>query len=327
MAPERTRRRLLVAGAAVLAGWHAPSRAQGYPSKPIRLVAPVAPGIGSDRYARTLAQKLSASLQQPVIVENRPGAGGSIGADLVAKAPPDGYTLLWGHNALFGTAPHVLKSTTFDVLKDFAPIAGNTVSYPYLYASVAFPVASLSDLLRLARQRPGALNYGSLGVASGPHIAMELLKHESGIALTHVPYKGSAEILRALVAGEIVAAFDYYMPLMAQVKAGRIKVLGVASLSRNPAARDVPTLHEQGMSGFDYFGWSGVFAPARTPKAVVDRLNVEIAKARGSPEMQTLMREAGSVELKGSPEQFAAFVRAEYERGARLVKISGATME
>lgn len=176
-----------------------PALAQGgWPSKPIRLIAPVAPGIGSDRYARLLAQKLTDSLKQPVIVENRPGAGGNIGADLVAKAPPDGYTLLWGHNALFGTAPHVIKSAPFDVLRDFVPVAGNAVSYPYLYASESFAVSSLADLLRLARQRPGALNYGSLGVASGPHIAMELLKHEAGIELTHVPYKGgSAEILRS----------------------------------------------------------------------------------------------------------------------------------
>ncbi len=321
--------RLLMAVAATLLFAAQPALAQGgWPSKPIRLIAPVAPGIGSDRYARLLAQKLTDSFKQPVIVENRPGAGGNIGADLVAKAPPDGYTLLWGHNALFGTAPHVIKSAPFDVLRDFVPVAGNAVSYPYLYASESFAVSSLADLLRLARQRPGALNYGSLGVASGPHIAMELLKHEAGIELTHVPYKGgSAEILRALVVGEIVVGFDYYMPLMAQVKAGRIKVLGVASLARNPAAPEIPTLHEQGLTGFEYFGWSGVFAPARTPKPIVDKLNAEIAKARASPEMQKMMRDAGSTELKGSSEEFGAFVRAEYERGARLVKLSGATLE
>jgi len=322
-------RRFLIVVAAVLSAANQPSSAQEvWPTKPIRLIAPVAPGIGSDRYARLLAQKLTVALKQPVIVENRPGAGGNIGADLVAKAPQDGYTLLWGHNALFGTAPHVLRSAPFDVLKDFVPVAGNAVSYPYLYASKSFPVESFSDLVRLARQRPGALNYGSLGIASGPHVAMEWLKHEARIDLTHVPYKGgSAEILRALAAGEIVVGFDYYMPLMAQVKSGRIKVLGVASLARNPAAPEIPTLHEQGLTGFEYFGWSGVFAPARTPKPIVDKLNAEIGKARASPEMQKLIRDAGSTELKGSPEEFAAFVRAEYERGARLVKLSGATLE
>jgi len=302
--------------------------AQSYPAKPIRLVASVAPGIGSDRYARLLAQKLGESLKQSVVVENRPGAGGMIAAEIVAKAPADGYTLLWGQNALFGTAPHVMKNDTLDVIKAFVAVAGNSVSYPYLYASPAFPIDSYADLIALAKQRPGVLNYGSLGVGSGPHIAMELLKHQAGIEMQHVPFRGgSAELLRALAAGDVAVAFDYYMPLMAQVKAGRIKVIGFGGKTRSAPMPDVRTLDEQGLKGFEYFGWSGIFARAGTPQAIVDRLNAEIAKARASTEVQKLYREAGSIELKGSAAEFGAFVRNEYERGRMLVKISGATID
>jgi tripartite-type tricarboxylate transporter receptor subunit TctC len=302
--------------------------AQSYPTKPIRLVASVAPGIGSDRFARLLAQKLSESLKQPVVVENRPGAGGMIAAELVAKAPGDGHTLLWGQNALFGTAPHVMKNEALDVIKAFAAVAGNAVSFPFLYASPAFPINSYADLIELAKQRPGALNYGSLGVGSGPHIAMELLKHQIGIEMQHVPFRGgSPDLLRALAAGDVAVAFDYYMPLMAQAKAGRIKVIGFGARQRSAAAPEVRTLDEQGLKGFEYFGWSGIFAPAGTPQAIVDRLNGEVAKARASPEVQKLYQEAGSIELKGSAADFGKFVRGEYERGRMLVKISGATVE
>jgi tripartite-type tricarboxylate transporter receptor subunit TctC len=304
---------------------------QSYPAKPIRLVASVPPGIGSDRYARLLAQKLGELLKQSVIVENRPGARGMIAAEIVAKAPPDGYTLLWGQNALFGTAPHVMKNDALDVIQAFVAVAGNSVSYPYLYASYAspaFPINSYADLVALAKQRPGALNYGSLGVGSGPHIAMELLKHQAGIEMQHVPFRGgSAELLRALAAGDVAVAFDYYMPLMAQARAGRIRVIGFGGKHRSAPTPEVRTLDEQGLKDFEYFGWSGIFARAGTPQAIVDRLNAEMAKARASVEVQKLYQEAGSIELKGSAAEFGAFVRNEYERGRMLVKISGATIE
>jgi tripartite-type tricarboxylate transporter receptor subunit TctC len=324
---DRARRRFIAGGmaAAVLPRW---ARADAYPSKPIRLIASVPAGIGSDRYARLFAQKLGEPLKQPVVVENRPGAGGMIAAEVVAKAPADGYTLLWGQNALFGTAPHVMKNDNLDVIKTFVGVAGNALSYPYLYASPAFPIDSYADLVARAKQKPGALNYGSMGVGSGPHIAMELLKHQAGLDMQHVPLRGgSAEVLRALVAGDIAVAFEYYMPLMAQVKAGRIKVIGLASRIRAASTSSVPTLDEQGLKGFEYFGWSGIFTRAGTPQAIVDRLNAEIAKARASPEVQKLYREAGSIELKGSAAQFGAFVRSEYERGRSLVEISGATIQ
>jgi tripartite-type tricarboxylate transporter receptor subunit TctC len=303
------------------------TEADVYPSRPIRLIASVPAGIGSDRFARVLAEKLGQLLKQPVVVENRPGAGGMIAAEVAVKAPADGYTLLWGQNALFGTAPHVMKNDRLDVIKAFAGVAGNAISYPYLYASPAFPIDSYADLVALAKRKPGALNYGSLGVGSGPHIAMELLKHRAGLDMQHVPLRGgSAEVLRALVSGDVAVAFDYYMPLMAQAKAGRIKVIGFASRERG-SAPEVRTLDEQGLEGFEYFGWSGIFARTGTPQPVVDRLNAEIARARASADVQKLYREAGSTELKGSAAQFSAFVRSEYERGRRLVEISGATIE
>jgi tripartite-type tricarboxylate transporter receptor subunit TctC len=324
---DRSRRRLILAGlgAGVLPKW---SHADSYPGKPIRLIASVPAGIGSDRFARVLAEALGRSLKQPVVVENRPGAGGMIAAEVVAKAPADGYTLLWGQNALFGTAPHVMRNDQLDVIKVFVGVGGNSISHPYLYASPAFPIASYVDLVTFVKRKPGALNYASLGVGSGPHIAMELLKHQAGLDMQHVPLRGgSAEVLRALVAGDVAVAFEYYMPLMAQVKAGRIKVIGFAAKARSRAAPNVPTLDEQGLKGFEYFGWSGIFARAGTPQRIVDRLNAEIAKARASADMQKLYQDAGSVELKGSASEFTEFVRSEYERGRTLVRISGATIE
>jgi len=326
--PNPTRRALLGAAIAVTA-LPGLARAQVYPSKPIRLITTVAAGSGSDRYARMYADGVGKLLGQQIVVDNRPGVSGNItGADLVARAKPDGYTLMWGQNALFGTIPHVHKNLPFDVLKDFTPIAGNSKSYMFLCALAASPASTFQEFIALAKSKPGALNYGSPGIGSGPHVAMALLQHETGIDMQHVPYKGGApEVLRALLAGEIDVAFEYYVPLMAQVRAGKLKALGISSLRRLDAVEDVPTIAEQGVSGFETFGWSGFFGPPGMPKDIVDRLVGAIVKVRSGPQMQGMFRESGSLELSGSPEQFAAFVRAEYARGARLVKISGATAE
>jgi len=322
-------RRKLLSAAVALAGLPRFVRAQSYPSKPIRLITTVAAGSGSDRYARVYADGVGKLLGQQIVVDNRAGVSGNIvGAELVARARPDGYTLMWGQNALFGTIPHVHRDLPFDVLKDFTPIAGNSKSYMFLCVPAGSPAATLKDLIALAKRKPGALNYGSVGIGSGPHVAMALLQHETGLDMQHVPYKGgSPEVLRALLAGEIDAAFDYYVPMMAQVRAGKLRALGISSLQRLDAIADIATIAEQGVPRFETFGWSGFFGPREMPKKIVDPLVAAIVRVRTGEQLQGMFRESGAVELAGSQEQFAAFVRAEYERGARLVRISGATIE
>jgi len=291
-------------------------------------VVPGAAGTSGDRYARLVAAKMSESLKQPVVVDNRPGAAGNIAADLVAKAPADGYTLLLGTPSIFGINPHLYKSLTFDAIKDFVAIAPIVRGYMYLFVPAQSEVQSLPHFVELARKRPGTFKYGSLGIGSTTHLAMEELKHRASIDMIHVPYKGGTnDIVRDLIAQEIDAAFDFYTPVMAQVKAGRLRALAITSLIRNPAVPDIPTFAEHGFPGFEYTGWAGLFAPAGTPDAIVRRLASEVQRARESDEVQRTIREAGALELKGSPEDLSAFVRAEYEKGGRLVKISGATIE
>jgi tripartite-type tricarboxylate transporter receptor subunit TctC len=299
-----------------------------YPTKSIRLVVPGPAGSALDRYARLIAQRLSEALHQPVIADNRPGAAGNIGADIVAKSPADGYTLLFGQNAIFGTNPHVYKQVPFDPRKDFVAVAPIVKGYMYLFVPASSPARNLQEFIALARRSPGALNYGSGGIGGMTHLAMESLKLQTGIDLVHIPYKGgTAEVLQALIGGDLAAVFEFYTPVMAQVRAGRLKALGITSLKRNPAVPDIPTFAEQGVEGFEYYGWGGVFAPAGTPKQIVDRLNAEVSRARASPEVQKTIQDAGAIEMKGSPDEFAAFMQQEYERGARLVKLAGAGLE
>jgi tripartite-type tricarboxylate transporter receptor subunit TctC len=321
------RRRLLVLGG-LAAAMPLRAQAQGYPTRPIRLVVPAAAGGAADRYARLIGQRLSEALEQPVVVDNRPGAAGNIGAGIVAKSPPDGYTLLSGHNAIFGTNPHVYKSVPFDPLRDFVAVAPIVKGYMYLFVPGSSPAGTLKEFIALAMRNPGALNYGSGGIGGITHLAMESLKHETGIDVVHIPYKGGTpEVIRALIGGDLAAAFEFYTPVMAQARAGRLKVLGITSLKRNPAVPDIPTFAEQGVTGFEHYGWTGIFAPAGTPKHVVDRLNTEVSRARASPEVQKTIQDAGAIEMKGAPDEFAALVRQEYERGAKLVKLAGATLE
>jgi tripartite-type tricarboxylate transporter receptor subunit TctC len=299
-----------------------------YPTKPIRFVVPAAAGSAADRYARLIAHRLSEALKQPVVADNRPGAAGNIGADIVAKSPPDGYTLLLGHSAIFGTNPHVYRQVPFDARKAFVAVAPIVKGYMYLFVPASSPARNVQEFIALARKKPGSFNYGTSGIGTMTHLAMESLKHEAGSDLVHFPYNGGpAEVVQALIAGDLDAAFEFYTPVMAQVRGGRLKALGITSLSRNSSVPDIPTFAEQGVEGFEYYGWGGVFVPAGTPRRIVDRLNAEVARARASPEVQKTIHDAGGIELKGSPEEFAAFVQFEYERGARLVKLAGATLE
>ncbi|MGH8642665.1 MAG: Bug family tripartite tricarboxylate transporter substrate binding protein, partial [Burkholderiales bacterium] len=263
------------------------------------------------------------AVRQPVVVDNRPGAAGNIGAAIVAKVPADGYTLLFGHSAIFGTNPHVYRQVTFAPLRDFVAIAPVVKGYMFLYVPVSSPARNLQEFIALARKSPGALNYGSGGIGGMTHLAMESFKHKTGIDLVHVPHKGggTSDVAQALIRGDLSTAFEFYTPSMGPARAG-LRALAITSLKRNPAVPDVPTFAEQGVEGFEHYGWSGVFAPAGTPRQIIDMLNVEISRARASPEVQKAIYDTGAVEMTGSPAEFAAFVRKEYERGGQLVKLA-----
>lgn len=302
--------------------------ADTYPAKPIRMVLPAAVGGAGDRYARLLAKGLGEGLGQNVIVDNKPGAGGNIGADLVAKSPPDGYTLLFASQAIFAMNPHIYRKLSYTAREDFIPVAPVVKGYMYLFVPGTSPANNLAEWMQHAKMKSGGMSYGSPGIGTSPHVAMEWIRHKTGLNLVHVPYKGGTpSIVTALFTGEIDAAFDFYTPVMAQVKAGKLKALGITSLARNPAVPDIPTIAEQGIPGLEVASWSGVFAPKGTSKAIIGRLNEEITRVRAGQDIQQTIANAGGVELKGTPEEFATFVRKEYEYGAQLVKVSGATLE
>jgi tripartite-type tricarboxylate transporter receptor subunit TctC len=313
---------------AVLLALPVPSLADTFPAKPIRLVVPAGPGTSSDRYARLLALHMTEALKQSVVVDNRPGAGGNIAAETVARSPPDGYTLIFGSSSLFATNPHVYRNLAYDARRDFVPVAPFVRGYMYLFVPAQSPANTLKQFIELAKAKQGKMNYGSLGVGSNTHLAMEELKHRAGFEATHIPYKaGTPETIRGMIAGELDAAFDFYTPVMAQVRAGKLKALAITAPKRNLAVPDIPTFAENGFAGFEHTGWAGVFAPAGTPGEVIETLRRELLNGRASSAVQRTMREAGALEMAMSPEEFRAFLEQEYERGAKIVKLAGATIE
>jgi tripartite-type tricarboxylate transporter receptor subunit TctC len=296
--------------------------AQDYPSRPIRLMVPFAPGGGVDAMARILAAKLTESLRQTVVVDHRPGAGGTLGADAVAKATPDGYTLLLTVSGL-AAAPALYKSLPFDPVKDLAAVTQVAASTLLLVVTPKLPVTSTQQLIALAKAKPGSLNYGSSGVGAPLHLTMEIMKHSAGIDIVHVPFRGDAPLNTALLAGDVQAAFiptSTGQPLSA---AGRVRALGIIGLKRAAALPDVPTLSEAGVKGLEATSWYGVFAPARTPRAIVERLAVEVGKAVQSPDVADRMRAQGNEPVGGTPDAFSALVKADVARFARIVEIAG----
>lgn len=313
-----------VGAMAAVAKW---SMADDYPSRPIRLIVPAAPGGGSDTTARLLVEPLRESFKQPILVDNRPGAAGNIAAEAVAKAAPDGYTLLIGHSGIVGTNPHMYQKLPFDPLKDLLPVAPVLRSWAFLFVPAVSPIKTMKDLLERARAKPGALNYGSAGVGSVQHIGMELFNHTAGIQLTHVPYKGSAPMTAALLSGEIDVNLDFAVPAMNHVEAGKLRVLAVASPKRLAPYPNVPTVTEAGVKDFFIDVWVGLFTAPGTPKSIAERINREVGKATQSAAFKQYFQHRGAEELRGSQEDFSRLVQEEYVRGAKLVKLSGAKAE
>jgi len=282
---------------------------------------PQSAGGSTDLVARPLAQRLGDALGQSVVVDNRPGAGSVIGTDLVAKAAPDGYTLL-AVAASVTMSPSLYK-LPFDPLRDLAPISQLSSLPNILVVHPSLPVTSVKELVAFVRQRPGQLNFGSSGMATGTHLSMELLMYMTGVRMVHVPYKGGAPGVSALLAGETQVNFATISTALPHVKSGRLRALAVSTAQRAAAAPEVPTIAEAGIKGYDYSSWIGLLAPARTPSAVVTRLNVESVKAIRTPEVKAILAVEGSEPVGNSPDEFSAIMQTEVARWMKVVKAAG----
>lgn len=315
-----------VFGFAVALAWAA-ANAQEFPAKPIRIVVPYAAGGLADTMTRIVAHRMAETLGQQVLVDNRGGGGGIPGTDAVAKAPADGYTLLLGDTGPLAINLAMYPRLPYDPLKDFAPVSLVGTSSVFLIAHESVPVSNFAQLVTLAKSRPGQLNYGSAGTGSLHHLNMEVVKSALGLDIVHVPYKGTGQMVPALIGGQVSIGFASLPSIAAQIKAGRIKLLAINVRKRSPRAPDVPTLAELGIPGYDYPGQNGFLAPAGTPPAVIAKLAAEVAKAVHHPDTVRRFDEIGLEPVGGTPEAYAAELRSDIEKFAKAVKISGAKAE
>jgi len=325
------RRRVIAAIACFLAGGvgfvSLPAGAQAYPTKPIRLVVPFPPGGSLDVVARAIGQKLTEAWGQPVVIDNRPGAGGNIGADLVAKSAPDGYTILEGALSTHAVNVSLYSKMPYDPVRDFAPITLVAITPNVLVLNPSFPANSVPELIAYAKAHPGGLSFGSGSNGSAGHLAGELFKTETGVDMVHIPYKGGAPALQALLAGDTQLMFDNLANSTPQLKAGKLKALAVTTAKRSALAPELPTLAETGLPGFDIYTWWGFMAPAGTPKEIIAKWNAEVTRILATPEMKAFFAQQGAEPAPTTPEQFAALIRSEIPKYAKIVKASGAKVD
>jgi len=301
--------------------------AQGYPVKPVKLVVPFPPGGSLDVAGRLIAQKLTEAWGQSVVVENKPGAGGNIGADLVAKAPADGYTILLGALSTHAVNPSLYASMPYDAVRDFAPITLIAVTPNVLVVNANSPVRNVQEFIAYTKANPGKLSFGSGSNGSAGHLAGELYKVETGTDAVHIPYKGGAPATQALLAGDTQFMFDNLANAMAQVKAGKLRALAVTTAKRSILAPDLPTMAEAGVPGFDISTWYGLFAPVGTQSAIVAKWNAEVTRILNSPDVRARFVADGAEPAPDTPEQFSRFIAAELAKYARIVKASGAKVD
>ena len=300
--------------------------AQGYPSKPVKLIVPYPPGGPTDIVARVVAQKLSEQTGQQFIVDNRGGAGGNIGAEAVARAPADGYTLVVATTA-HAINRSLFKNLSYDIKKDFVAVSQLTAGPLVIVANPSLPARDVKELIALAKSKPGELAFASSGPGQSTHLAAELFDTMAGIKMTHVPYKGSAPALTDVMGGQVALFFDTMLSAMPHVRAGKLKALAVTSATRSPAAPDIPTVAESGLPGYEAIAWNGILAPAGTPKEVVAKLNAELKKALELPEIKERFAAQGFAAAWSPPDKYAAFLDAEVDKWAKVVQVSGATVD
>ena len=300
--------------------------AQDFPSKPIRIVVPFPPGGSADVLARTIGIRLSSALGQPVVVDNKPGAGGILGADTVAKSPADGHTLLFA-NTNIAINPSLYKTLPYDTAAALAPVLLMVTVPNLLLVADNVKATSLSELISLAKSQPGALNYASAGTGTFPHLAVELFKLRAGIAMTHIPYKGAAPALNALLGKEVQVLSNDLVTAVPHVKAGKLRALAITGGTRSPVMPDVPTMAEAGLKDYLAVGWQGIMVPAGTPTTTIARLNAEINKALSDPALRSNLSGQGLEVVGGSAQEFADFVRRDTERWRAAVEASGAKVD
>ncbi len=316
-----------VFAALALAAFAAAAPAQDYPAKPIRLIVPFPPGGGTDIAARTVANKLSETLRWTFVVENKPGAGGNLGVEQAVKSPPDGYTLVIGQTSNLAINPALYAKLPYDPLKDLSPIALIVSAPVVLVVAENSPYKSLGDLLAAARRDPGAVTFASPGNGTVSHLAGELLQRASGVKFTHVPYKGAAQAMTDLLGGQVQSFMSSVPSALAQIKGGRLRAIAVTSAKRAAEMPEVPAIAESGYAGFDATTWYGLLAPAGTPAAVIKRLNAEVNRALGMPDVSGRLAAEGGEVLGGSPERFASLLKADHAKWGRIVKESGAKVD
>jgi tripartite-type tricarboxylate transporter receptor subunit TctC len=298
--------------------------AQAYPVKPIRFIVPFAPGGSTDIVARVLAQKMSESMGQQVLVDNRPGAGGAIGAEIVAKSPPDGYTMITAVTGIMAINQFLYRSLPYNPEKDFAPVT-QVGSLPLiLVVHPSIPAKTVKELIAFAKARPGQLNYGSSGVGSATHMTTELFKTMAGVDIVHIPYKGSGQVMGDIIGGQLALIFDQIVSSLPHVNAGKLRALAITSAKRFPTLPQLPTVAESGVPGYESISWAGVAVPAGTPKEIVARLNSEIVKIVRAPDIRERFLRDGIEPVGSTPEQFDAHIKSERAKWAKVVKDSGA---
>ena len=295
---------------------------QNYPVRPVRLVVPSSPGGGTDISARIIAPRLSEYLGQQVVVDNRPGAGTMIGGEVVARAAPDGYTLLMGISTL-AINPAIYRKVPYDALRDFAPVSQAVALPNVLVAHPSLPVKTVKELIAFAKARPGQLNFASAGLGTSPHLSMELFLAMTKLKMVHVPYKGSGPGVVDLVAGHVPLMMPNMLSALPHIKTGRLRALGVTSARRAAGAPDIPTIAEAGVPVFEAVQWYGVLAPAGTPRAIVTRLHDQIVRVLQQPDIRQRFSTDGAEAVGSSPEEFTAFIRAETAKWAQVIKDAG----
>lgn len=320
----RTLHRLLITAVVAVA---TSVSAQPYPNKPIRLVVPFPAAGTTDILAREVGQRLTEAFGQPVVIDNRPGAAGNIGSDIVAKSAPDGYTLLMCTVSSHAINPGLYSKLPYDHIKDFAPVILVARVPNVLEVNPGVPVYTVSDLIKLAKEKPGQINFASSGSGTSIHLSGELFKTMTGVDMVHVPYKGSAPALADMIGGQVQVMFDNLPSSLQQIKAGKLRAIAVTSSERAVALPNIPTIAESGVPGFEATSWFGVLAPAGTPPAIINRLNAEIDKWLQSPEGKEKLLAQGASAAGGTPEQFAAYIRSETDKWAKVIKTSGAKVD
>jgi len=327
-ATNDARRRLLQAAALLpFAGGVRATTADDYPDKPVRLVVPFPPGGGADNLARAIMPKVSHALGKPIIIDNKPGAGGNIGAELVAQSPADGYTLLYGTNGTHSINQALYQNLRFDPVKDFAPVSRMTEIAAMLVVNNQLPVMTTTQLIRYAKANPGKVNFASAGNGTTSHLAGELFKTMAGIDIVHIPYRGGGLAVTDLIGGQVQMMIDVMPNVYPLAKEGRIRGIAVTTSTRFPGAPELPTISESGLAGFEASAWDGVLAPAGTPEAIVNKLNAAIRTALADPELIEHLKARGARPVAGTPQDFARHIAESTRKWAQVVKASGAKID